>query len=240
MGLTIKSVDLFFDKHDIDTATTPGNWSFRDKKPLSYKQDPLALSWASYAVWLRDPNRRWVDLDNVEASAHDHEMANQTRKYYREKLVLDALKGTRFSDFRQALGEIVNGDNQVLESRHLGIIYRLPYFYVEDTERANLFKHFGFSAIKQDNFVDDVRELVAVKRIFRSRRSNEVHEYWFKDANNEPVLWEIPQRNLDYSKFVESYIGHNLGRPMMLSGRYSVKDNLHCFKYWKLFGAGVA
>lgn len=237
MGLTINTVDLWVDDLDNNNSGINQRLGLRDRnnQPLQLKQDPLALSWASYAIWIRDPARRWVDLNDVEASAHDYQMANETRKYYREKLVIDALKGTRFSEFRQCLSEVVSSD-QILENRHLGIIYRLPYFYVEDRERASLFEEHNFSPIQQEQALNDVRELIAVKRIFRSRRSNEVHEYWLKDENNEPVVWEIPKQNTDYSKFVESYIRCNLGKTMKLSGRYTVKDNLYCLKYWKLFG----
>ena len=50
----------------------------RDKKSvqeLSFADDPIALSWASYHVWQKFPTRRWVNLNEVDAHQHDHEIA---------------------------------------------------------------------------------------------------------------------------------------------------------------------
>ena len=62
-------------------------------QPVNFSDDPIALSWASYHVWKKFPARRWVDLKDVEAHDWDREIAAATRKYYRDRFTVQALKG---------------------------------------------------------------------------------------------------------------------------------------------------
>lgn len=236
----MKPINLLFDNDKSVFTNDHRGRREQDQRPLLTKQDPLALSWASYAVWLRDPRQRWVSLDDVQAHDHDFEMASITRRYYREKLMFDALKGQEFSQYRKSLLEIIDGKG-ILEHRHLGIIYRLPYFYIEDIGRQDLLTMGNFAKIDFDgSYVDDVRDLNFVKTIFRSRRHRECNEYWFRDQNNQPVMWEVPSPNNPYAKFIESFLKSKLDTTTRLLGRFSPNDNLYCLKYWKLFNAEVA
>ena len=176
----------------------------RDRRPLTEKADPLALSWAAYRVWEKFPGRRWADWADLEVFEHDREIANETRRYYRNKLALRALRGNgEQTEFARDLYDICNGG--IMRHCHRGMLYRLPYFYVEDIRRAELQEH---TQAQPD--LDHIPRFLAEKttlhlerygRIFRSRRSGETMEYWFHDratgyAVKWPVAYDNPLRSL--------------------------------------------
>lgn len=171
-----------------------------DRRPLTEKADPLALSWAAYHVWTKFPNRRWVSWNDIEANDHDREMATETRRYYRNRLTMRALKRTgEPSQFSRDLYDICNGG--IMREFHRGMLYRLPYFYVEDTGRASLIEHTLHQPSLDDcppAFLREprTRELLRHSRIFRSRRSRETMEYWFHDEHTgDAVLWSVAYEN---------------------------------------------
>ena len=171
----------------------------KDRRPMTEKADPLALSWAAYQVWTKFPQRRFVPLADIEAHDHDREMADATRRYYRDKLTMLALKSnTEPSDFQRELYDICTGG--IIRECHRGMIYRLPYFYVEDTRRAELREHtLAQPGVDQSlaRFAEkSTRELLPHSRIFQSRRSRETMEYWFHDTTtDEAVCWAVAYDN---------------------------------------------
>jgi len=170
----------------------------KDTRPLTEKTDPLALSWAAYRVWEKFPGRRWVPWNDVEAHEHDRVMAQESRRYYRNRLALRALKSKNEpSQFSRDLYDICNGG--VMRECHRGMLYRLPYFYVEDTSRAELIEH----TPNQPNLdipafllQAHTKELLRHSRIFHSRRGREIMEYWFHDVEtDQAVLWSVAYEN---------------------------------------------
>lgn len=168
-------------------------------KAVSFKDDPIALSCASYRHWLTHSNTRWLDLDSVVATDEDRTEADAIRRYYRSRIVWDQLKhGGTLSEFRAKLGKLVSGDLEIT-SKEIGLIYRLPYFYVEDR---------GLDYVIEST-VDDVTarhrggqvEPVTAKyrlitKILKSRRSGESIQYWLKsDQCSAPCLLAIDQKN---------------------------------------------
>lgn len=162
--------------------------------PLVTKDDPLALSWASYHVWKKSPGRRWVPLTEVEAHDHDRQIADVTRRYYRDKLAMRALRGGEPTKFQRDLYDICN--NGVMRQKHLGMIYRLPYFYEEDVNRETLRGDIKHQPSKKDftpMYISDKQtwELHSDRKIFCSRRSAEIMEYWFRNEQGHAVMWPV-------------------------------------------------
>lgn len=171
-----------------------------DRRPLTEKQDPLALSWASYRVWEKFPERRWVSWNDIEAHDHDKEMADSTRRYYRDKLAMQALKNSNGpTKFARDLYDICNGG--IMRECHRGMIYRLPYFFVEDVRDTELRTIFPNSLITEATFntrqlaEKNTQHLVPVMKIFRSRKQSEIMEYWFRDSYDNPVCWAVKYDN---------------------------------------------
>lgn len=244
MGLITVELDTF----DTETGARPDwrKWEQdANQGPIELPDDPLALSWASYGVWLKFPDRRWVDLTDVMASPHDHEMANTTREYYLNKLTLQGLSGHPMSDYQRDLYSCLLGEQQFTK-RHIGMILKLPYFYVEDIARDALPGKFTSQPdvrsqrplLLQES---TVRELVGVQHIFKTRRGGEIDEYWFRDQYGEPVCWMSPSNNQFRTLIKSLYQRHTEGNPPLLLSAYwyakeSVKYN---FTHWQIAKAEI-
>lgn len=209
----------------------------QDRRPLTEKADPLALSWAAYHVWTKFPNRRWVDWSDIEAHDHDREMADATRKYYRNKLAVRALKSnTEPSQFSRDLYDICNGG--IMRECHRGMIYRLPYFYVEDIQRITLIEQTLIQPTLNDATPSILREghtkqLRKHSRIFHSRRGREVMEYWFHDeTSGHPVQWSVA-----YDNPLRSVVEHvwDTKSTLRLNGQWLLgHDRQNDFYFWKV------
>lgn len=209
----------------------------QDRRPLTEKADPLALSWAAYHVWQKFPNRRWVAWNDIEAQDHDREMAQETRRYYRNKLAMRALKSTgESSQFSRDLYDICNGG--IIRECHRGMLYRLPYFYVEDTKREALIEHTRYQPTINDSMSvmhreRHVKEISRYDRIFHSRRGREIMEYWFHDeTTGHPVQWSVT-----YENPLRSVVEHvvNANHKIKIYGHWLLgHDARNDFYFWKV------
>jgi hypothetical protein len=230
------SVLLDFDILTDKLATAEATISANDQL-IKLEQDPLALSWASYHVWQRsNGSHRWADLADLTAGEHDIEMANVCRKYYCDRLLIDTLKGGTLSTYRRTLYALLTRQ-KALSQGDLGIIYRLPYFYVEDTHRDTLQTMF---ANRHVDFiqppVEQVRKISALTEILKSRRAVETHEFWFKDEeHNVPVCWSVINSN-PLKSLLNSIYNSSFEKPIAIRGKWLPKL-LRGFEYYQV-GAG--
>ena len=152
------------------------------KRVLTFKEDPIALACASYRIWKETPARRWTDLDTVVVWQDDIEQAQALRKYYRERLVMSALKNvnSNSSEFRRKLGALVTDQLEITKDE-LGLLYRLPYFYAEDLDLDYVVENTAGAKIQP--LPQDSEPMVLpfrpLKKILRSRRSAETYQYWW-------------------------------------------------------------
>ena len=188
-------------------------------KPAIFKDDPIALSCASYRRAMETEMAvRFQDLDSCVARTDDREMANQVRQYYRNKIALKTLTSPQpLTPFYHDLYEMLLGDVE-LQQRHIGMIHRLPYFYVEDQDRERLKQLIKDKSLKEDWIGNammniggkETHALNPLMKIFRSRRGSEAQEYWFQNHVGQPVMWSVlngnPLRSVVDSLFVRSQI----------------------------------
>lgn len=178
--------------------------TFPEKQPVDLTDDPIALSCAAYRRYHDNTStlrERFPDLRLMTVEHDDRAMAESIRDYYRNKIAIKALTDANsMTPYYQDLYELLIGQVQ-LERRHMGMIYRLPYFYVEDQARIQLGQ-----LVKTDlnpdyrtvyPSIDYVRQekLEPVMRIFRGRKDSEVTEFWFRDVYDWPVLLSVGTNN---------------------------------------------
>lgn len=205
----------------------------QDRRPLAEEADPLALSWVAYHVWQKNPRNRWAAWQNLVVHEHDREMARATRKYYRDRLAMRALKSTQeMSQFSRDLYDICNGG--IMRECHRGMLYRLPYFYVEDVAREQLIAE---TTEHPDVCVPDTimerttRQLLRWGTIFHSRRSRELMEYWFHDAETGyAVLWSVAYEN-PLRGLVDHYYNTTTAPRINALWRLG-HDRMRDFRYW--------
>ncbi len=162
----------------------------RQSQPLGEKEDALALSWASYRKF-DTTGIRWTDWDPADLLPIDHDMAAVTRRYYRNRITVQALKGRDITKFQQELHDVCSG--APLQLKHKGMLWRLPYFYHEDITRDQLRQQFT-TAIPVYHPHQTTVTLTPVSRIFKSRRSKEMVEYWYQ-ANDQLYMMDVENRN---------------------------------------------
>ena len=167
---------------------------------ISFKDDPIALSCASYRHWLSHPGTRWLDLDAVTVTHEDRTTASKIREYYRGRITWSQLKyGGTLSDFRSKLGKLVCGDLNITKNE-LGLIYRLPYFYAEDCAMDRVIEQTSDDVTKNKIIginlgqIDGTYRLI--ERIFKSRRSRESVDFWLmSDLCRSPCLISVDHQN---------------------------------------------
>ena len=166
---------------------------------ISFKDDPIALSCASYQHWLSNPGTRWLDLDAVTATDEDRNTASKIREYYRGRFTWSQLKyGGTLSNFRATLGKLVCGDLNITKNE-LGMIYRLPYFYAEDCAMDRVIEQTSDDVTKSNlgrNLGPSDGTYQLIERIFKSRRARESVDFWLKsDICNAPCLISVEYQN---------------------------------------------
>ena len=178
--------DIFKDFANVDAVK---------KKPpevVEFQDDPVALAWGSYQIYLKNKGQRWTDLKQVIATEEDRLMAQEIRRYYRDKIMLQTLSSNYTqSEFRKKLYGIVANERAVYDE-DLGILHRLPYFYVEDTAVDRAIEQTNPTIGEGSLFgtEDVVDEYTLLERVLYSRKRNEVVQFWLKAAGN-PYLHMI-------------------------------------------------
>ena len=188
-------------------------------KPAIFKEDPIALSCASYRRAVETEMAvRFQNLDSCIAHPQDYEMADQVRRYYRNKIAVKTLTSPQpLTPFYHDLYELLLGDVE-LQQRHIGMIHRLPYFYVEDQDRERLKQLIKDKSLMLDWIGNALKNLsgkethtlTPLMKIFRSRRGSEAQEYWFQNQFGKPVMWSVlngnPLCSIVDSLFVRSQV----------------------------------
>lgn len=167
---------------DLETA-----WAPKTPEPdLVFNEDPVALACSSYRAFL-ETSLRWVELDSVTVTDQDRVQAAQIRKYYSDRILLAAVaaKG-EMSEFRRKLYGLLIGQTG-LKKRDVGLLYRLPYFYAEDTAMDQVMEQTESATGGRTQEV--LGEFQITKRISVSRRSGESVQLWLqKDADTVPYM----------------------------------------------------
>lgn len=156
-------------------------------------EDPLALSWAAYNNWIAVQGIRFTPLSDIEPRDEDYSLAEQTRSYYRDKLAIKALKGTPLTKFQNALYGMLTGSEFM--SDQLGMLYKLPYFYIEDQARDRVYAKTHSLAKFRTQGSHRTCTLTPIEKILVSRRGAERYEYWFHDVNQHGVCIVVAANN---------------------------------------------
>lgn len=174
--------------------------------PLEYGDDPLALSCASYRTWRESGWHRWARLGEIKETVTDADrvMAQNIRDYYSSKLTYSRLTNIPFTGFQEKLADFLI-NKRTLKASEQGVLYCLPYFYVEDCENDWVFDN--TTLVSNKDFNDQypfpthttitVRgaKLTPLREVYAFRKSGERHIFWFKTEDNEPTAVEIKAGN---------------------------------------------
>lgn len=217
MGLIVKN--SLFDLADLELLAKPDH----PKQPLiEFKDDPVALACASYRYWIDAPHTRWVEFDQLTVIPQDRTKAEELKKYYRDRLMIEALTSTRNqppSEFRQKLYKVIT-DCAELTQNDIGLLYRLPYFYQEDQD---------VDAVMEQTKSVDIHQIghnitgnfSLIKKVLRSRKHGDYHDYWMcREGDHAPYLVIVKSDNP-----LNSVWNSLLKRPVSLTGKIWTKQH---------------
>lgn len=161
--------------------------------------DPIALGCASYRL-AQAGLGQYHELHGLKVEPEDRQQAQNIRNYYRAKITWELLKKTQnqlpVTAFRKKLMGIIEGTHTITEN-DLGILYRVPYFYVEDTEQDAIFQGLPEYEILQTRAESIEAEFTFHKRVTVMRRSHESFQYWLKAKDSiVPCMTVIEKRNM--------------------------------------------
>ena len=170
--------------------------------PIAFKDDPIAMACASYRL-SQQGGFAWLDFHAATVEPQDRETAADIRKYYADRLLITALKSNGvMSEFRRKLYGVVTDSYQVKKSEE-GLLYRLPYFYAEDTGLDHVMSQTQSASMADAATAKIAGKFTLVKKIFCSRaNAGSYWQFWFV-RNNSPVpfMVEIKNDNVLYKLF---------------------------------------
>lgn len=164
---------------------------------ITLPNDPVACACASYRVWKENPARRWEDIETVVVWQDDIEEAERLKKYYRERMIMEALKsanGINRSQFRQKLAKLVINE-LLITKKEIGLLMRLPYFYEEDQALDTIVELTDDSKVQGTSCHAYTGVVTPLNKILASRNSGDFYHYWFTDADRTPYNFVIKSDN---------------------------------------------
>lgn len=175
-----------------------------ENSPLETGNDPLAQSCGAYRAWtygirtsygIQTSATRWPSLGEVPVALEDINMADEIRKYYRDRYMIKTLKGHTLTNFQSDLYRFCAVGKPI--KKDVGMIFKLPYLYAEDQKRQLLYDEFNSKWSGPPKAVEDVvHTLTPVMHIFCSRRKFEIDEFWYHDEDDRAVCIKV--RTTDY------------------------------------------
>ena len=81
------------------------------------------------------------DSFSATVEQSDIDLADNIRKFYRQKLMLKRLATEDISDFEKIVEWIVSNPEHLYKQSHLRPLVKLPVFYLEDSETRNIIKN---------------------------------------------------------------------------------------------------
>lgn len=147
---------------------------------IGFNDDPIVLACASYRFW-REGGHRWAALESVVPTAQDRQQAELVRSYYRARITFERLRSNSeqpVSEFRRKLIGIIDGYYEITY-KDLGILYRLPYFYQEDTAHDSIVETFPRTHNKFDG---SLATFELYKKVLISRQRFETVQLWLQTS----------------------------------------------------------
>jgi hypothetical protein len=196
---------------------------------VTFRDDPVAMACAVHRSWKTHETPQFQELESALITSEDRDRAEAIRRYYGAKFVEMALRGRQPSEFRLKLAEVLDGRRQLKESE-IGMLYRLPYFYDEDTDTDWIYANTASGQTLEyyrglEHLVKPLT-LTPLRQVLRSQRLGDSIKYWFVTQHGHPAvisvaksnplnammdsLFELPQLKVQAQLKIGTRRGHNV------------------------------
>lgn len=196
-----------------------------DPEPdMTFADDPVALAWATYRIYLSNPALRWTDFNDVDVIEEDRAKAQEIRSYYTGRILMDTMKSKQpMSEFRKKLYGLLIGQTG-LKKKDIGLLYRLPYFYVEDTALDQVIAQTEAptTALAQAPVTGTFN---LIKRIQVSRRSTESVQFWLRHHKKTAPFMIAVKADNPLLPLLESIL--QCGLPISATAHFKIHRGYH-------------
>lgn len=142
--------------------------------------------------------------DVFAVSELDLAQAEVIRNYYRAKLVTIGLRGEMLTAFRKRMYAVVENNRSVKKSE-VGILYRLPGFYVEDIFMDGIMK--DTVTIDKSTLGQAIEDdFVYLGKIGRTTRHVKQQRHWFRNTKNQLACFYIEARTNSAIPILDQYL----------------------------------
>lgn len=201
----------------VDTNIDLGNlFSWEKSEPpnspdLLLGDDPIAITCAAYRFF-KQTGIRYAELTTMEPTAADREQAASLRKYYADRLLMATLTnqtGVGVSEFRRKLYGVVT-DTYQLKKSDLGMLYRLPYFYVEDTETDQVMAATTVATAEEATTEYQTGQFTLFKQILVSRRGGDYIQFWLNKSGSTSAYLVVVKADNPLLSLLQSIITQSI------------------------------
>lgn len=188
------------------------------KNEKSHQASGDVLAHVCYMYRQNKKNKICDDIEKMHASMDgvvtvhedcDVKLADDIRKFYRQKLVLKRLSDPEISDFDQIIEWIVSNPSDSYKLSHIRPMSKLPDFYREDTETRDIIKK--YDSLPEDCQTHVSGKITYVGSVYRKTSRGSQMSWFYKTENNHLVKMVTPMRNDDLSYCAWKSISENLG-----------------------------
>jgi hypothetical protein len=232
------------DDFDLLTATgTPRVYNtIMNCKPepsvAEFSDDPVALSITSYLIWLKNPRRRWVSVDEVgQVAPEARSMAQELRTYYLHRGTMKILQGHQPTEFQNKMMGLL-ADTRRLKTDELGLLYRLPYFWQEDMALDRVFEGATDPNHPEDptsRYMTRHAPLTPIREILKSRKSGDMSQFWFSDSDGHRYMYAVRADNSLISVFRSLFKRESMQIKAQVTMSRLPGSHIQT-SYWKLSG----
>ncbi len=136
-----------------------------------------------------------TDKISAKITDQDRVFAESLKSYYLSKLLMAKLRGDHFTKFKTDLMQYLNDSPNILTSRFVGMVYKLPYFYQYDMQLIEIFGG-EYKDLGKNKYQDrtDV-SLTFIGKADNGQKRSRHYEYWFKDDADTRILLEVEKHN---------------------------------------------
>lgn len=175
--------------------------------PWMLGDDPVALTCASYRFF-KESGIRYSELGTITPTEADRAQATSLRKYYADRLLMCTLTNktdTGMSEFRRKLYGVVTGTYQLKKS-DVGLLYRLPYFYAEDTDIDQVMAATTVADLEEAKTEYHAGEFALFKRVLICRRSGDYIQFWLNKTGSTFAYLVVVKADNPLLSLMESVI----------------------------------
>lgn len=171
----------------------------------SFTEDPLLISCTLYRLINESTDDKSYKYNNWSLTEHmdkilakvtdqDRVDAEVIRSYYRSKLLVAKLRNEHFTKYRTDLLKYLTDSPKKINSKSIGMIYKLPYFYRYDMKLTEIFGS-EYATVSGKSHCEGDVVLTFIDKVNNGKKTSQVHEYWFKDDEGTRVLIEVMKHN---------------------------------------------